>query len=308
MIAICLDVPDKWRSRGPGLAELGRRQHGVVSIRQLEGLGFSRDAVTHATRVGRLHRLYGGVYSVGHTDLSHQGQCLAAILTCGPGAVLSHFSAAWLLGLHRGAPAPFEVTTPIPRRRKPPRIVVHYSRCLTDEDRERREEIPVTAVPRTLLDLAVRIGPDRLRRYLERAEELRALDVPAIQKLLDRTRGHHGHGRLRRALAVYAPPPFTRSQFERRFLETLLAAGVPRPAVNFNLAGFEIDLYWPEQRFAVELDSYRTHGTQEAFGRDRLRQEELLLEGVGMTRVTDDRFYREPEAVIARLKRLLGER
>jgi very-short-patch-repair endonuclease len=84
-------------------------------------------------------------------------------------------------------------------------------------------------------------------------------------------------------------------------------AGLPRPAINFVEAGFELDVYWPEYRFAVELDTYATHGTNRAFERDRLRQEDLMLVGVGMTRVTDVRFAREPEAVLRRVARLLQE-
>jgi hypothetical protein len=128
----------------------------------------------------------------------------------------------------------------------------------------------------------------------------------AVEDLLDRTWGHHGWGRLRRATALYAPPPFTRSEFERHFLAALLSAGLPRPATNFVEAGFELDVYWPEQRFAVELDTYATHGTKAAFERDRLRHEDLMDVGIGMTRVTDVRFAREPDAVLARVARFLA--
>ncbi len=298
----------EWRPHGE-LGELAGRQHGIVSIRQLTGpLGYSKSAVARAARSGRLHRLHQGVYAVGHTDLSPRGWCLAAVLACGPGALLSHSSAAWLWGIRRQGPAPYEVTTPIPRRRKPPRVIVHRSRCLAGADRALVDGIPVTAVSRLLLDLAAGDRRGRISRDLERAEELRLLDARAVGALLDRTRGHHGHGRLRRAVALYQPPPFTRSGFERRFFEAVLAAGLPRPRVNFVVAGMELDVYWPEQRFAVELDTYGTHGTHVAFERDRLRQEDLLLVGVGMTRVTDVRFASDPDSVIARVARLLERR
>jgi hypothetical protein len=229
------------------------------------------------------------------------------VLACGRGALLSHYSAAWLWGLSRNRPAPFHVTTPIPRKVHSP-IRRHHSRVLTAADRALREEIPVTAVPRTLLDLAAAVRFGRLCRMVERAEELRLFDLTPIEELLDRVRGHAGCRALRSAIAIHAPVAFTRSQFERRFLEAVLAAGLPRPAVNFNVAGFELDMYWPEQRFAVELDSYATHGTHAAFERDRLREEEILLLGIEMMRVTDVRFAREPEAVLARVARLLSER
>jgi very-short-patch-repair endonuclease len=304
----------KWRSHQGGgkdaaLAILAARQHGVVSIRQLLGLlERSEREVERSVAAGRLHRLHQGVYAVGHTSLTARGACLAAVLACGPQAILSHYSAAWLWGLWSGTAAPYEVTTPIPRRRKPPSIVVHYARHLTTADRALVDGIPTTSVPRVLLDLAARDRRGKLRGYLERAEELELLDLGAVHELLDRTRGHHGWGRLRSAAAFYQPPPFTRSGFERRFLEAAQAAKLPRPSVNFNVAGYEVDMYWPEQRFAVELDTYGTHGTRDAFRRDRERQEDLLLAGVAMTRVTDDRFYREANAVIGRVKRLLEDR
>ncbi len=310
MVAISFGMRKKWRPPGLGehdLARLAKRQHGVVSVRQLRGpLGYSEAAIHRALRAGRLHRIYTGVYAVGHTNLSERACCLAAVLACGPNAVLSHYSAAWLWGLRKGSPAPYEVTGPIPRRRKPPRIVVHRTRRLPPDDWTVEDNIPVSSVARVQLDLATR--DRRTKRYMERADELGLLDLRAIHDLLDRTRGHHGWGRLRRAAAFYAPPPFTRSGFERRFLEAALAAGLPRPSANFNVAGYELDLYWAEQRFCVELDTFGTHGTQAAFERDRERSEELLVHGIAMTRVTDRRFAREPEAVIARVARLLAER
>jgi hypothetical protein len=295
-------------SRHGQLAELARGQHGVVSIRQLTGpLGYSRSAVARAADAGRLHRLYRGVYAVGHTRISRYGECLAAVLACGPLALLSHQSAAWLWGISTGSPVPFAVTAPTSRKLRPP-IRLHQARSLASEDRALLEGIPVTALPRTLLDLAAVIRFERLQRVLERSEELRLFDLGPVEDLLDRTVGHHGHGRLRKALALYRPAPFTRSQLERRFLAAVLAAGLPQPRTNFVEAGFELDLFWPEERFAVELDSYATHGGHGAFERDRLRQEDLKLAGVEITRATDVRFADDPEGVIARVGRLLALR
>jgi hypothetical protein len=156
-----------------------------------------------------------------------------------------------------------------------------------------------------LLDLAAVERRQRLERILERSEELRLFDLGAVDSLLERSAGHLGAGRLRRAIALYRPPAFTRSDLERRFLALVLAAGLPRPLTNFVELGFELDVYWPPQRFAVELDVFETHGTRAAFERDRLRQEELKLAGIEMTRVTDKRLEREPRQVIERIARLL---
>jgi hypothetical protein len=299
----------KGRSRSHGeLAELAKRQHGVVSIRQLTGpLGYSRRSVSRAVDARRLHRLYRGVYAVGHTRLTQQGRCLAAVLACGPQALLSHDSAAWLWGISTKSPAPHSVTTPVPRKPRPP-IRLHYARQLLPEDRALREGIPVTSVARTFLDVAATSRPNRLRRMLERSEELRLFDLGPVESVLERNKGHHGAGPLRRALTLYRPAPFTRSGLERRFLALVKDAGLPQPTTGLNGAGYELDVYWPEHRFAVELDTYETHGSRAAFERDRIRDEELKLAGIEMIRITGTRLDREPAEVISRLQRLLADR
>jgi Transcriptional regulator, AbiEi antitoxin len=290
------------------LADLAKRQHGVVSIRQLTGpLGYSRSGIDRAVEAERLHRLHRGVFAVGHTRISPYGECLAAVLASGPRALLSHLSAAWLWDISSTSPAPFSVTTPVRRKPRPP-IRLHEARMITGEDRALRKGIPVTALPRTLLDLAATVRFEWLEKMVERSEDLELFDLRAVEDLLARTVGHHGHGRLRKAIALYKPSSFTRSDLEKRFLELCLAAGLPQPRANFVAYGFELDCYWPECRFAVELDVFETHGTRAAFERDRKRQEDLLLHGIAMTRVTGPRLEREPREVVARISRLLEQR
>ena len=282
----------KGRPQRP-LADLATRQHGVVSIRQLASLGYSRSSVSKATTAGRLYRLHRGVYAVGHTNLSPQSYCLAAVLACAPHALLSHVSAAWLWGLLNRRPGVIHVTAPT-RRRAKRRLCLHHAR-LVDEDCSILDGIPVTALPRTLLDLAAMLPAHRLQRAIERSEELRLFDLGPVDSLLARAGGHPGAGRLRSALALYRPPPFTRSGLERRFLELAQKAGLPTPSTGFNELGYELDVYWRAERFAVELDVYETHGSREAFESDRLRQENLKLGGIEMIRVTGPRLDREPK-------------
>jgi hypothetical protein len=294
-------------THGP-LAALAGKQHGVVSIRQLCGpLGYSESAVGRAVAAGRLHRLYRGVYAVGHTRLSPHGDCLAAVLACGPAALLSHGSAGWLWGITKYGPQPIAVSAPVSRRSPPP-IELHRARGLIEEDRALEAGIPVTSVPRTLLDYGTTVRFSILQRGIERAEELRLFDLQKVDAMLARTVGHPGHGRLRRALELYREPLFTRSGLERRFLSLVEDAGLPQPSTGFNVAGYELDAYWPGERFAVELDVFETHGTRAAFERDRLRQEDLKLAGVEMIRITAQRLEREPRQVIERVARLLEQR
>jgi len=292
------------------LAELAWRQHGVVSIRQLQLLlRYSRAGVRYLVDSGRLHRIHHGVYAVGHTDLSQRGECLAAVLAVGPGALLSYYSAGWLWGIWRGSPNPFEVTLAVPRHHPAPLGTVrHRARNLIDDDRAIVDGIPVTAVARTQLDLAWKLRGDRLIRLLARSEELGLLDLDAIHAVIERNRGHHGARRLRHALAIYEPPIWTRSEFERHFVERLVAAGLPRPVTGWNEVGHEIDVYWPDRRFGIELDAYETHGTRQAFEDDHERDLAFALSEVKIHRVSERQFRRQATKIVADVATLLFRR
>jgi very-short-patch-repair endonuclease len=263
--------------------------------------------VEKAVAGGRWHRLHQGVYAVGHTNLSLHGHCLAAVLASGPNALLSHYSAGWLLGLSSTRPVPIHVTTPLPRKRRGA-VRIHRSRTLIDDDRALEEGIPVTSVARTALDLAAIIRFRNLRRLIRRSEELSVFDLADFRSILTRNQGHRGAAPLSRALAIYEPPRLTRSEFEREFAVRAKQMGLPVFATNFNEGGYELDVYWPELRFAVELDVYETHGGHESFEEDRRRDEDLKLAGIELSRVTGPRFEGEPRQVMKRVARLLDQR
>jgi very-short-patch-repair endonuclease len=289
-----------------GVAELASGQGGVISTAQLIALGVSEKAIWRAVASGRLHPIHHSVYAVGHTALSREGLCLAAILSCGPGALLSHRSGAWLWGLTKRWPSPIEVTAASPRQIRPA-IRIHSASALTDEDRSSVRGIPVTALPRTLLDLAA-IDPRFLGAAIDRAEKQSLLDLHKLDALVKRSRGFRGVARLRSALEDYRVPAYTRSRLERRFLALVKAAGLRRPSMNLFIDGYELDAYWASERFAVELDTYEHHGGRRSFEADRLRQEDLKLAGIEMTRVTGRRMDQDPDGVAARLRQLLRQR
>jgi len=288
------------------LAGLATEQHGVVSVWQLAGLGYSPEAIRHATETGRLHRVQRGAYAVGHPQLSRHGLCLAAVLSCGEGALLSHRSAAWLWGLTKRWQSTIEVTAASPRQTRKT-IRVHSAEALVSEDRDWSEGVPVTAVPRTLLDFAA-VEPRFVGAALENAQRFGLLDLIAIDALIARSRGFRGVARLRAALEAYRIPAFTRSRLERRFLSLVREAALPVPAMNTVIAGYELDAHWEAERFAVELDTYDHHGSPQAFETDRLRHENLKLAGVEIVRITGARMDRVPRAVAQRLRRLLHQR
>jgi hypothetical protein len=242
-------------------------------------------------------------------DLSVHGECLAAVLAVGPGALLSYYSAGWLWGLRSDSPKPINVTAFVPRHHPAPLgIVRHRARNLVDEDRALIDGIPVTSVARTQLDLAWKLRGDQLPRLLSRSEELGLLDLGAIEAVIERNRGHHGAKRLRYALSIYEPPTWTRSEFERQFVNRLVAAGLPRPATGWNEVGHEIDVYWPERRFGIELDAYETHGTRLAFETDHERDLAFALADVETHRVSEQQFRRDPEKAVGDVATLLFRR
>jgi predicted transcriptional regulator of viral defense system len=149
----------------PGLESVARRQWGVVSRGQLSALGFSARGIEEWVRTKRLIRLHQGVYAVGHDRLTRKGYWLAAVLACGPGARLSHRSAAALWELRQSGGGLIDVTVPSRAgriRRKGIRI--HRSGRLGPHEATERDGIPVTTVARTLLDLADALDLQALRR------------------------------------------------------------------------------------------------------------------------------------------------
>ncbi len=221
--------------------------------------------------------MHRGIYAVGHELLTWEGRCLAAVLACSP-SVASHVTAAWIWGLLRTRPSTIHLTAPTKRRSRLGFVV--HSADMAETDMAERDGIPLTSLPRTFLDLASTLPEERLRQALRRAEELGILDLGPIDALLRRSVGHRGAPRLRAALNIYREDPaFVRSKLEGRFLRLVKEAGLSRPSMNFVVDGFELDAYWERERFVVELDVYETHGTRDAFERDRLRQDDLLLIG-----------------------------
>jgi len=231
---------------------------------------------------------------------------MAALAACGPLALLSHASAAWLWGLLSPCPHPVDVTVTTRRHRRRS-IRVHYAAVL-DDDRARCDAIPVTAVPRTLLDVAATERRRRLDHAVQRAERLDLLDLGAVGEILGRRRGTPGTVALRQALEIYRDPVFARSRPERLFLDLVMKAGLPRPAINTYVEGHEIDAYWERERFAVEVDGWEAHRGRKAFEGDPVRQEELKLAGIDSIRLTARRIEREPKEVAQRLRTLLARR
>ena len=271
----------------------------MVSRDQLVGLGLGADAVDWRVRRRRLHRVHRGVYAVGHLSLTRNGRFMAAVLACGEGAALSHFSAAVLWEMLGDRNWPIHVTAPRDRRR--PGIRVH--RAGLEGERVRRDGIVVTTPGRTLVDLAD-VAPRRLlERALDEADYLR-LDTSGLAP----RRGRRGEGVVSSVLAVHAPGSTrTRSELEERFLQLCDEYGIERPEVNVHVEGYECDFVWRAQALVVETDGGAAHGTARARERDRIKDVELLLQGWRVVRITWVRLFNEPGQVAAQITELLPQ-
>lgn len=306
-----LEVFDDIRLEARGLpvdaaiATIADSQHGVVARRQLVALGIGSGAIQHRLSIGRLHRVFHGVYAVGRSGLSAQGRWMAAVLTCGETAVLSHRSAAALWGIAPYAASSIEITVPGARRRRRRGIRVHGN-VMGAAERTTRHGIPTTSVSRTLLDLCEVVDGRRLERAVEEAERLELLDLGAIARLCQRRSGRRGRARLRAAMDALGPIHVTRSELEWEFLALCRSSNLSTPAMNIVVEGLEVDAVWKQARLVVELDGYAFHRTRGAFERDRGRDARLLLAGYRVLRVTARRLRDDPESVVATIRRLLA--
>jgi very-short-patch-repair endonuclease len=285
------------------VAVLATRQHGVVAHHQLREIGMSAEAIKRRVAGGRLHPVHRGVYAVGHERLSANGILIAAVLACGPGAVLSHWHAAALWGLHRTARARIDVTTTT--RASPRGITVHHVRRLDGGDVTVIDAIPVTSLPRTLLDFAEVAPMRQLERAIDEAERRRLFDLAAIQSLVARSPGRRGLKPLNSVLTNSAEPPATRSEFEQRFKEFCDDAGLRQPAFNTAVLGHEVDAHWPGTELVVELDSWTHHGGRNAFEADRERDMALQAARYRVVRVTWRKLTREPGKLARQLRAIL---
>lgn len=284
-------------------------RHSVLSRGELMGLGLSRGAIEHRLAVGRLHQLHRGVYAVGHPRVSLRGRWRAAVLAAGPGAALSHRSAAALWGIRPQSGGRIEVTAGA--RRQPGGPVTVHRRRLPGDETAIIDGIRVTSVSRTLLDLAEVLSAVAVERAINEAEMLRLCAEPPIDVLLARYPHKRGSGTMRALIARgRIGQTLLRSELEERFLALIDRSGLPRPLLNATVRtgvrAFECDCVWEAARLAVELDGHASHATRGGFERDRHRDRALQLAGWRVVRITWRQFHEEPGAITADLRTLLA--
>jgi hypothetical protein len=275
-----------------------------VSRRQLAALGLARRAIEHRLESGRLHPIHRGVYAVGHPLVSGHGRFMAATLVA-DGAVLSHRSAAALLGIRPSDRRSVEIT--VARGLRPRGDLVIRESALPADEITTERGIPVTTPARTLLDLAAVLTPQQLERAATEAEIRRLGSPTSLADLVARYPRRPGTPAMTRLLERQdIGRHITRRELELRFLAFLDTHGLPRAQVNADACGREVDCLWPEHGLIAELDGFATHGTRRAFEEDRARDRALLLGGYRVTRITWRQLTQRPDALAAELKSLLS--
>ncbi len=282
------------------LAALGSQTHGVVTRRELFAAGVTRTELRHRLRIGGLIRVHRGVYRIGHAAPSLEAHYLAAVRACGEGALLAGRAAAHLFGLLKGRPPPAEVITRVKRR-----IPGVATRRCGDADRDAASwrGIPVTTIPRTLVDLARVLSEEELARAWHEASVRHRIEPDRVARVLSRRHNWPGAGTLR--AAVWGEVPLTLSKLETLFLRRLRDAGLPLPEFNCVIDARLVDCRWPEHALTVELDGYRYHRTRYAWEQDRRREREARARGDEFRRYTFGDVAEDPEPMLADLGSLL---
>jgi very-short-patch-repair endonuclease len=281
-------------SISPHIRRKASTQHGIVTRSQLLDAGLAPTTIDREIKAGRLIRVHQGVYALGHLPPSPHARAMAAVLACGPDAVLSHRSAAAAWGL-MAHPRRVDVTARTYHRHNG--ITVHRSR-LEPRDITQQYDIPTTTPARTLLDLADVLDATALTRAVH---ELRLRKLVRIDELANQLRKGRKTAVLKRL--VDRPTRPTRSVFEDAFLRFVDRYELPRPRVNAHVAGYEVDMFWPRHHLIAELDGREFHEIN--FEADREKDADLLTHGLRVVRVTWDRLINRTANEAARFRTLL---
>jgi uncharacterized protein DUF559 len=285
----------------------------VFGLDQLAELGLGARAAQKRAVAGRFHRIHKTVYSLVPKELlKREGLYMAAVLACGPGAVLSYRSAAVLHQLRDWGYTRIEVTVPTRSTRTHPGVAVHRSTTLTEADITEINGIPVTSLHRTLFDIAEVVDQRQLERAFDQAEILEVLDLNEINDQLARNPTRPGARKVRRVLAEhYIGKTATWSENEEALLAITRSLGLPDPDVNQFVVlpdggpAIRVDFVWRDQKVVVEADSDKWHGSRQRRETDRRRDQRLVAAGWTVIRTTWRQMKDRPDELKPILLKLL---
>ena len=269
---------------------MAARSHGVVTRAELLDGGITKAEIDGRLRTGSLIAVFRGVYRVGHRAPSVEARYMAAVKAAVEGRLLSGLAAAHLFGLVRGTAPPPEVSARTERRIKG--VQVRRVRRLGKGDGTVRRGIPVTTVPRTLIDLSSLLSFDELAKAAHEATV--RYEITNVDRAPQRLKA-----------ILEGDVPILLSRLERGFCARLREAGLPLPITNRPAGGHYVDCRWPEHKLTVELDSYKFHKTRYAWEQDRRRDRAARRRGDQFRRYTWRDVFEEPADMLTEVDEIL---
>jgi very-short-patch-repair endonuclease len=290
--------------------QLAREQLWLITAGQLADLGFSRSAVTHRLRIGKLWLIYPGVYAVGHPELTRERRWMAAALACGDGSAVSHLCAAAHIGIwEKSPPARPHVAVPTQDGVTGPKgVIVHRCVTLSADEVEVVRGVRVTTLLRTLEDCAGLLNRKPLTSMVRQAQRRHGLSLSVLRAHVDEhPPSSFRHARLRRVVDAYhVGAALTDSEREALFFELCQARGLPLPSPQRRVGPYRVDFMWEDLRLIVEIDDRASHDGEIAFGEDRLRDRHLQAAGYVVIRFTVAELVNRPATVARELRRALA--
>jgi putative AbiEi antitoxin of type IV toxin-antitoxin system/uncharacterized protein DUF559 len=284
------------------IAAVAGKQQGNITRAQLLDLGVGDGGIAWRVSIGRLFRVYRGVYSVGRRPITIQEWASAAVLACGSGAALSHGSAMTLWGYWRSWDNPYEVTVVGDRRTKG--IRVHRSTTLQWRDVTKQLGIRVTTPAQTALDMSPRLSDKALKRVVNNMINSLWANEDQFADTLARHPHAPGATRIAKLIGLEGTP--TRSGWEDDFPIFCQKYGLPAPVMGQPLFGYIVDALFVEAKVIVELDSWPFHKGKIPFENDRERDAVALTRGYVTVRVTEERLEERPDQEAQRLHKILA--
>jgi very-short-patch-repair endonuclease len=286
------------------LAVVATPQRGLLTVAQARAAGLTSAQIVRRVERGNLVRVGGGVLAVAGHALDWERRVLAAQLAAGPAGVLSHRTAARLLGFdgfHECAP---EVTVPRAHRPTlPPGAVLHTSLRLDRLDVVTLPPFRLTSGALTIVHLAATATERELLAAIGSALRDGWTSEGFLRRRFAALRVPGRHGAT--LLASVLDEPFGHSDLERRFLRLVARARLPRPTTQRTFRGertIRVDAIWEAAGVVAEVMGHRFHCTALDLQRDAQRRNELQAMGLEVLEFTARDIVREPGRVVTTLR------
>jgi len=296
------------------IASLGARQHGLLTRAQAVRAGATRSMIHGRLTSGRWERLHPGVYRLAGVPGSWRQSLMAACLSAGGEAVVSHRAAAalWLLpGFVEGV---IELTL-LHQRARHNGFIVHRVSSLPRADVVVIDEIPVTSPARTLIDLASVTREHVLEEALDDVLRRKLVKLARLRRRIDELggRGRRGIPLIRSLVEARARGGAVPDRvFETRLLRLIRDGGLPKPVLQYEVRTGErliavIDFAFPDASVAVEAEGYRWHSGRARWERDLARRNVLAAQGWRVVHVTWNDLKYRPDGTLRGIRTALAE-